>query len=224
MTDWANLPPLEPGRAVFMASADSSLHSVPLEHSDDAKKIDPLLTVLATSPEGWQEFVREQTEIDPQWNLRHEFTVADRAMFASSFPYAATRISNEGDFDKRSSVTGGMASAAYCSRPLGSACGLLLSGGVLARPVCDRAKTLAIAKRIGAAASKGACQFPTNAPECLGSLAVVNDPGDLIDLETFDGTQGPSVDRAIKKAKAAALNHRPTSMFREAVTKGTSMS
>jgi len=145
-------------------------------------------------------------------------------MFASSFPYAATRISNEGDFDKRRSVTGRMAPVAYCSRPLGLAYGLLLSGGVLVRPVCDRAKTLAIAKRLAAAASKGACQLPGNAPECLGSLAGVNDPGDLIELETFDGTQGPSVDMATKKAKTAPLYHRPTSMFHEAVTNGTSMS
>lgn len=145
-------------------------------------------------------------------------------MFASSFPYAATRISNEGDFDKRRSVTGRMAPLAYCSRPLGLADGLLLSGGVVARPVCDRAKTLAIAERTAAVASKGACQFPTNAPECLGSPAGVNDPGDLTDLETFDGTEGPSVDMATKKAKTAALYQRPTSMFHEAVTKGTGMS
>jgi hypothetical protein len=97
------------------------LHSDPLEHLDDAKRMDPSLTVLATSPEAWQD-VRNQSK-----------------MFASSFPYAATRISNEGDFDKRSSVTGRMAPAAYCSRPLGLAYGLWLSGDVPARPVSDRA-------------------------------------------------------------------------------------
>jgi hypothetical protein len=76
VTDWANLPPLEPDRALLMTS-DSVLHSVPLEHLDDARAIDPFLTVLATSPEEWRAFVAEQLEIQHQWSLRHEFTEAD---------------------------------------------------------------------------------------------------------------------------------------------------
>jgi hypothetical protein len=82
MFNWAEYPPLEPGRAIFLAS-DHSLHSVPSELLWQALEIDPDLTVLADSPEGWQEFVREQIEIDQQWNLRHEFTVSDQAIFAS---------------------------------------------------------------------------------------------------------------------------------------------
>jgi hypothetical protein len=82
MFNWAAYPPLEPGRVLFMAS-DRSLHSVPVECLWEAYDVDPDLTVLADSPEGWQEFVGEQIEIEQQWNLRKEFTVADQAMFAS---------------------------------------------------------------------------------------------------------------------------------------------
>jgi hypothetical protein len=82
MTDWANLPPLEPGRALFQAS-DNSLHSVPSEFLWQAREIDAGLIVLARSPEEWQAFVKEQLGIDQQWNLRQESTVADRRMLAA---------------------------------------------------------------------------------------------------------------------------------------------
>src|ERR1700730_8257891 len=79
--------------------------------------------------------------------------------------------------------------------------------------------TLEIAKQIVAAASKAACT-----PECIGTQVVVDDAGALIYLETLDGTQTPSIEMAIKKAKTAALYHRPTETFHTAVTKGTNMS
>jgi hypothetical protein len=82
VTDWANLPPLDPGCALFRAS-DNSLHSVPLRFLRNARAIDPDLVVLATSPEGWQQFVAKQLEIDQQWNLRQELTVDDRHMLAA---------------------------------------------------------------------------------------------------------------------------------------------
>lgn len=87
-----------------------------------------------------------------------------------------------------------------------------------------RPMTLAIAKRIVAAASKAACSYPKIAPECAGTQAVVDDAGALIYLETLDGTQVPSIEMAILKAKTSALWHRPTKQFHDAITKGTNMS
>lgn len=87
-----------------------------------------------------------------------------------------------------------------------------------------RPMTLALAKRIVEAASKAACSYPTVAPECAGTQAVVDDTGALIFLETLDGTQTPSIEMAILKAKASALWHRPTQQFHDAITKGTNMS
>lgn len=76
--NWQNVE-LGPGRTLFMAS-DFSLHSVPSEFLWQAREIDPDLVVLADSPEGWQEFVREQTEAERQWNLRQAFTTTDWRM------------------------------------------------------------------------------------------------------------------------------------------------
>jgi hypothetical protein len=56
MTDWANLPHLEPGCAIFRAS-NNSLHSVPLEFLWQAYDVDPNLLVLARNPEEWRAFV-----------------------------------------------------------------------------------------------------------------------------------------------------------------------
>jgi len=76
MINWAAYPPLEPGRVLFMAS-DRSLHSVPSELLWQAYDVDPDLTVLADSPEGWRKFVREQIEIDQQWANRNTVTATD---------------------------------------------------------------------------------------------------------------------------------------------------
>jgi hypothetical protein len=61
------------GRTMFLAS-DQRLHSVPSEFLWQARKIDPNLIVLADSPEGWREFVRETIEM--------AITAADRTMLA----------------------------------------------------------------------------------------------------------------------------------------------
>jgi hypothetical protein len=73
---------LEAGRTIFMSS-DHRFHSVPTRNLWQAREIDPDLIVLADSPEGWREFLRGQAEIKRQWNLRHEFTGADRTMLES---------------------------------------------------------------------------------------------------------------------------------------------
>ena len=87
-----------------------------------------------------------------------------------------------------------------------------------------RPMTLALAKRIVAAASKTACEYPKNAPQCLGTQVIVDDAGAIIYLETLDGTQVPSIEGAIQKAKASALWHRPTQQFHDAITNGSNMS
>ena len=87
-----------------------------------------------------------------------------------------------------------------------------------------RPMTLALAKRIAAAASKAACSYPKNAPECAGTQVVVDDSGALIYLETLDGTQVPSIEMAIAKAKTSALWHRPTQQFHDAISNGSNMS
>jgi hypothetical protein len=56
------------------------IHSVPLRFLRNARSVDPDLVVLATSPEQWQQFVGEQLGVDQQWNLRQEFTAADREL------------------------------------------------------------------------------------------------------------------------------------------------
>jgi uncharacterized protein GlcG (DUF336 family) len=87
-----------------------------------------------------------------------------------------------------------------------------------------RPMTLALAKRIVAAASEVACQYPKNAPQCLGTQVVADDAGAIIYLETLDGTQVPSIEGAIQKARTSALWHRPTQQFHDAVTNGSNMS
>ena len=87
-----------------------------------------------------------------------------------------------------------------------------------------RPMTLAIAKRIVAAASKAACAYPKNAPECVGTQAIADDTGALIYLETLDGTQVPSIEMSILKAKTSALWHRPTQQFHDAISNGSNMS
>jgi hypothetical protein len=78
---WHNFD-LEAGRTIFMSS-DHRFHSVPTRNLWQAREIDPDLIILADSPEGWQEFVREQIEIENQWANRNTVTDADQAMFAS---------------------------------------------------------------------------------------------------------------------------------------------
>ena len=95
--------------------------------------------------------------------------------------------------------------------------------------------TLAIAKQLASAIMKAACKAAPASGErpivkngvdgdCIGSVAIADDGGTVFYLETLDGTQTPSVQMAIEKAKTAALWRRPTSQFHEAIQKGTNMS
>jgi hypothetical protein len=79
--NWQNVQ-LGLGRTIFCAS-DDTLHSVPSEFLYQAREIDPDLIVLADSPHGWQEFVREQAEIERQWSLRQVLTTDDSEMLKS---------------------------------------------------------------------------------------------------------------------------------------------
>jgi len=84
-----------------------------------------------------------------------------------------------------------------------------------------RPMTVAIAKRLVAAAKKAACS-PGGA--CGGAFAVVDDAGVLVYLEIIDGVEAGGPDLAIRKAKASALWRRPTQVFREAVDHKTNTS
>lgn len=81
MSDWEKIS-LGPGRAMFQDS-QGGLHSVPLEHLDDAREIDDGLVVLATSPEEWRAFVQRQRFIEAQWALRNTFTGEDGRMLSA---------------------------------------------------------------------------------------------------------------------------------------------
>ncbi len=85
-----------------------------------------------------------------------------------------------------------------------------------------RPMTVAIAKRLVAAAMKASCSPPAGA--CSGAFAVVDDAGVLVYLETIDGVQAGGPELAIRKAKASALWRRPTKVFRDAVDKKTNTS
>lgn len=84
-----------------------------------------------------------------------------------------------------------------------------------------RPMTVAIAKRLVAAAKKAACS-PGGA--CGGAFAVVDDAGVLVYLEIIDGVEAGGPELAIRKAKASALWRRPTQVFRDAVDKKTNSS
>jgi hypothetical protein len=79
MTNWRHLPDLEPGCAMFRDSR-GGIHSVPLRFLRNARAIDPDLTVLATSPEGWRAFVEQQLGVDQQWANRNTVTDDDREL------------------------------------------------------------------------------------------------------------------------------------------------
>ena len=95
--------------------------------------------------------------------------------------------------------------------------------------------TRAIAKQLAAAILKAACKTtlpPGERPvvkngvegDCIGAVAIADDTGTVIYLETLDGTQSPSVTMALEKAKTAALWKRSTDTFHEAVQTGKNMS
>lgn len=85
-----------------------------------------------------------------------------------------------------------------------------------------RPMTVAIAKRLVAAAKKAACSPPAGV--CSGAFAVVDDAGSLVYFEIIDGDLADAPDLAIKKAKASALWRRPTEVFLKAVDDKTNTS
>jgi uncharacterized protein GlcG (DUF336 family) len=78
-----------------------------------------------------------------------------------------------------------------------------------------RPMTVALAKRLAAAAKKSSCLPPTGS--CTGAFAVVDDAGVLVYLEVIDGVLARGPDLAIRKAKTSALWRRPTRGFQDAV-------
>lgn len=85
-----------------------------------------------------------------------------------------------------------------------------------------RPMTVEIAKQLVAVAKKASCSPP--AGSCTGAFAVSDDAGVLIYLEIIDGVLAGAPGLATKKAKTSALWRRPTTVFLEAVTKGTNTS
>jgi uncharacterized protein GlcG (DUF336 family) len=87
--------------------------------------------------------------------------------------------------------------------------------GCLGQP---RPMTLAVAKEVVAAAYKAACSPPNMCT--AGTLAVTDDAGVLIYLETFDGTIAGVPELTIRKARTAAIWRRPTATFQAMVKEG----
>lgn len=77
-----------------------------------------------------------------------------------------------------------------------------------------RPMTVAIAKRLVAAAKKSSC---SPGGPCTGAFAVVDDAGVIVYFEIIDGVLSDAPDLAIKKAKTSALWRRPTEAFKDAV-------
>lgn len=78
-----------------------------------------------------------------------------------------------------------------------------------------RPMTVALAKKLAAAAKKASCSRP--AGTCSGAFAVVDDAGVLVYFEIIDGVLAEGPDLAIRKAEASALWRRPTAVFQQAV-------
>lgn len=97
----------------------------------------------------------------------------------------------------------------------------LLASASFAEPVSDkRGLTLDGAKKVIAATVAEATRV--NAPG--GSIAVVDDGGNLLALERLDQTFAASANIAIGKARTAALFKKPTKVFEDAIKSGrTSM-
>lgn len=77
-----------------------------------------------------------------------------------------------------------------------------------------RPMTVAIAKRLVAAARKASC---SPGGPCTGAFAIVDDAGVLVYFEIIDGVLADAPDLAIRKAKTSALWRRPTKVFQKAV-------
>ena len=78
-----------------------------------------------------------------------------------------------------------------------------------------KALTLAVAKRIAAAAQEAAIKNNWNL-----FIAIVDDGGNLMYLERMDDSQLASLDVSIAKARCALLFKRPTKVMEDAVAGG----
>lgn len=98
----------------------------------------------------------------------------------------------------------------------------LVEAGVTARGVPlgqARPMTVAIAKRLVAAAKKATCSPP--AGSCSGVFCVADDAGVIIYLEAIDGVLAGGPELCQEKAITPALWRRPTRTFQDAVNNKT---
>jgi glc operon protein GlcG len=77
--------------------------------------------------------------------------------------------------------------------------------------------TLAVARRIAAAAEQQGCKV-----KCGGVIAIVDDSGELMYLQRMEGSQVGSTKLAIAKARTSFLYKRTTQSFQERIAKGES--
>ena len=82
MIVWERCPPLRSLRVRFLSS-DGHVHDVKSSGLNDARKIDPELRVLATTPEEWIDFLVDQKLIERHWALRNIVTDVDTKMLQS---------------------------------------------------------------------------------------------------------------------------------------------
>ncbi len=91
----------------------------------------------------------------------------------------------------------------------------LVAGTASAQLIEKKALSLAEAKRIAAGAEAAATK-----DKLTDCIAIVDDGGYVVYLETIDETQRGSIATAIAKARSAVLYKRPTKVFEDAVAKG----
>ena len=91
--------------------------------------------------------------------------------------------------------------------------GFLLSGGAVWAQLADKKViTLAVAKKLAAAAEEEAVKNKWNVV-----IAIVDDGGHLLYLQRLDETQIASIEVAIQKAQTAATFKRPSKALEEAL-------
>jgi glc operon protein GlcG len=108
---------------------------------------------------------------------------------------------------------------AQFARTLTMCCSVFLAAGAASAQLVEKQDkhvlTLAGAKAVADAAAAEAKK--TNAG---GSIAVVDDGGNLLYLERLDNTFAAAANISIAKARSAATFRRPTSVFEEAIKNG----
>jgi len=96
---------------------------------------------------------------------------------------------------------------------------LALAGGVGADQLGQKkVLTLSIAKQIAAAAEQEGVK-----DKWIGTIAIVDDAGNLIYLERMDDSLLSSIDLATEKARVAVKYGRPTKTFRDAIAGGNAI-